>query len=85
MILAATALVQLGLHGSVPQKMMMKRQEKDTGRKGKDNIHLCQIANQLKMGAIMSWYLRKDKYQDIIAVFMKVFYVGYFLLGTVLF
>lgn len=83
MTLAATALVQLGLHGGLPQKLMMKREEKDTGRKGKDNIHLCQIGNQLKMCAVMSWYLCKDKYQDIIAVFMKVFYVlvlGSFLL-----
>lgn len=36
MILAAASLVQLRLHGSVPQRAMMIREEKDTGRKWRE-------------------------------------------------
>lgn len=49
MILAAAAVVQLGLHGSEPQKATTTREENDTGRKGKDNVHTCQIGKQLKL------------------------------------
>lgn len=49
MILAAAFLVQLGLHGSVPRRVMMIREEKDTGRKAKETSQSFQIRNQLKI------------------------------------
>lgn len=48
MILAAAALVQLGLPGNVPQKATTTREEHDTGRKRRDNAHSCQIGKQIK-------------------------------------
>ncbi len=54
MILAAASLVQLGVHGSVPQRAMMI-QEEDTGRKGKEEKtkqipNLAKVGNKLKIG-----------------------------------
>lgn len=46
MMLAAAALVQLGLHGSAPQIATMTKEEKNSGRKEKDNSHFCQIRKQ---------------------------------------
>lgn len=60
MILAAASLVQLGSHGSVPQKATMTRQEKDMDRKWKENSQSCQMRKQLKKMPIMFSYFLMD-------------------------